>query len=74
MGAQTNESPVLSRTVLIPFLRTGYSVVQFRNPVTNPGGHCGLPAPRNAPLHKEWIRCVSIHFALRSCSVWSRLR
>src|SRR5713101_8043645 len=43
---------VPSRPVLIPFLRTVYSVVQFRNPRTNTGGHCELPAPCNAPLHK----------------------
>src|SRR5258707_12509303 len=43
-------SAVPARLVLIPFLRTVYSVVQFRNAVTNPGGHCGLPAPCNAPF------------------------
>src|SRR6266481_3218478 len=74
MGGQTNRQSSTITPVLIPFLRPVYSVVQFRNPVTNLGGHCGHPAPCNAPLHKGWVRCVSIHFALRSCSVWSRLR
>src|SRR5216684_9048234 len=37
-AAQRTGPPVPSRPVLIPFLRTVYSVVQFRNPWTNPGG------------------------------------
>src|SRR5713226_1878330 len=50
MAAKRTGSPVPARPVLIPFLRTVYSVAQFRNAVTNPGGHCGLPAPCNAPF------------------------
>src|SRR5260370_33929506 len=49
-AAKRTGPPVPARPVLIPFLRTVYSVVQFRNAVTNPGGYCGLPAPCNAPF------------------------
>src|SRR5258708_10450528 len=61
--------------VLIPFLRTVYSVVQFRNSGTNFGGtFAGFQLRVMLHLHKGWIPCFSIHFAVRSCSVWSRLR
>ncbi len=61
--------------VLIPFLRTVYSVVQFRNSGTNFGGtFAGFQLRVMLHLHKGWILCFSIHFAVRSCSVWSRLR
>ena len=70
-SAKRTGPPVPSRTVLIPFLSTVYSVVQFRNPVDKSGGtlRASSSAPSNALLHRGWIRCVSIHFALRSCSV-----
>src|SRR5713226_7711003 len=37
-AAKRTGPPVPAHPVLIPFLRTVYSVVQFRNPGTNPGG------------------------------------
>src|SRR5260370_38390054 len=49
-AAKRTGPPVPALPVLIPFLRTVYSVVQFRDPVTNPGDICGLPAPYNAPF------------------------
>src|SRR5260370_23157334 len=59
-AAKRTGPPVPARPVLIPFLRTVYSVVQFRNAVTNPGGHCGLPAPCNAPF-AQGVNTMGFH-------------
>src|SRR5229473_531096 len=61
---RTGQSSTIT-PVLIPFLRTVYSVAQFRNSGTNFGGtFAGFQLRVMLHLHKGWIQCVSIHFAL----------
>ncbi len=48
-AAKRTGPPVPAHPVRILSLRTVYSVVQFRNAGTNPGGHCGPAASCNAP-------------------------
>jgi hypothetical protein len=52
-AAKRTGPPVPSRPVLIPFLRTVYSAVQFRNPYTNAGDIAGFQLHVMLHLHKE---------------------
>jgi hypothetical protein len=58
-AAKRTGPPVPARPVRIPFLRTVYSVVQFRNPRTNTGDIAGFQL--HVMLHTQGVNTMRFH-------------